>query len=554
MRILQNAVTDGGFTEIVVCDTNGSSYSHDGTFANVSHRDYFQQALQGKTNVSEPLTSLVTGKETIVIAVPIPSQNSPSGVLLGVYPLDTAGAQLLDFTYYSTGYNFIVTPDGGIVLSSERADKLFTEKNIISFFEKTNLLDYSMAELKTAITNGQSKNFSFLYNGERRFVSFVPSGINDWYTFSIAPDTLMRQQENATNQIVLRLIVKLIILGLLLLTWIIISNRHHNKALLLANQKYQSLLDNINGGMIVATHAQNADAIIATYVSCGFTKMTGYTLQDIHDIYQGRYLELLLDEDRKDAFEKHWQQITIGNTYHVSYRIRKKDKSIIWVMDNGYLIKNADGLHNHSILTDITLIKQREEELRSSENRFSVAINASSGTLFEVDLEKKLYTHFENAERIFGVSAEKLFADTRAFSSLSYTEFIDAVTAYFFHPEDCQLTQNAMAEAKTNGMASYEARIRRFDNSYIWARIDLSFVLNEFGEPWRLVGYISDIDEIKKHAELLENKVQTDPMTGLYNKVAMATLTNKVLQEYPRQQHALIVLDIDNFKGINDTL
>ncbi|MEG1594232.1 MAG: diguanylate cyclase, partial [Oscillibacter sp.] len=47
---------------------------------------------------------------------------------------------------------------------------------------------------------------------------------------------------------------------------------------------------------------------------------------------------------------------------------------------------------------------------------------------------------------------------------------------------------------------------------------------------------------------------QTDPMTGLYNKVAMATLTNKVLNELPGRHHALFVLDIDNFKGINDTL
>ncbi|MEG2139138.1 MAG: hypothetical protein RRY64_10830, partial [Oscillospiraceae bacterium] len=72
-------------------------------------------------------------------------------------------------------------------------------------------------------------------------------------------------------------------------------------------------------------------------------------------------------------------------------------------MENGYLVEEADGLYNHSIITDITVLRQQEEALRLSENRFSVAINASSGTLFEVDMEKKLYTHFENAQRIFGV-------------------------------------------------------------------------------------------------------------------------------------------------------
>ncbi|MEG2001268.1 MAG: sensor domain-containing diguanylate cyclase, partial [Evtepia sp.] len=128
------------------------------------------------------------------------------------------------------------------------------------------------------------------------------------------------------------------------------------------------------------------------------------------------------------------------------------------------------------------------------------------------------------------------------------------VIRYFFHSNDYERTKNALNDAAKNGVSSYEARVRRADNSYIWARIDLSMSLNEFGMPTRLVGFISDIDDMKKQAEILENQVQTDPMTGLYNKMAMATLSNKILAEYPEGRHALLVLDIDNFKGINDTL
>ncbi|MEG1500961.1 MAG: diguanylate cyclase, partial [Clostridiales bacterium] len=338
------------------------------------------------------------------------------------------------------------------------------------------------------------------------------------------------------------------------MAWIIIRNRHYNKEILMANQKYQSLLDNINGGMIVATHAPVAEQIIATYVSSGFTNMTGYTIEDIQSIYCGRYLDIILEEDRQEAFAKHLEQIAIGTTYRIPYRIHKKDGSVIWVMDNGYLIEDTYGLHNHSILTDITIIKQQEEELRLSEDRFSIAINASSGTLFEVDLKKQLYTHFENAERIFGVAAEKLLADTYAFSTMPYDEFVDATTNYFFHPDDCLLAKNAMYALSEKMTTSYEARLRRADNSYIWSRIDLSISFDELGVPSRLIGFMSDIDDIKKQSEILASKVQTDPMTGLYNKVAMATLANKIIDEHPYGRHALIVLDIDNFKGINDTL
>ncbi|MEG1524391.1 MAG: diguanylate cyclase [Clostridia bacterium] len=554
MRVLQNAVSDGGFAKMGVCNAKGISYSNEGVLSDVSQREYFLKAMQGETNISEPLTSVFDGEESIVIAVPIHNQQETTGVLFGIYPLTTAGDQLLDFTYYSEGYGFIIAPDGTIILSSNHTDKLANEGNLFSFFEKTSILNYSVSELKTAIKNGESASFTYTYDDEKRFVTFIPSTINDWYTFSMSSDAMMQREKKVTNQIVLKLILRVIVLGALLVTWITIHNRRYNKEILAANQKYQSLLSHINGGMIVAVHATIACDTIATYVSSGFTDMTGYTLEDIQNRYQGRYLDIILEEDRKAVFDIYLNQLTIGNTYHMPYRIHKKDGSIIWVMDNGYLVNDSDGLRNHSILTDITVIKQQEEELRMSEKRFSVAINASSGTLFEVDIKKQLYTHFENAERIFGVNAEKLLADTRAFSTLTFDEFVDGVTNYFFHPDDRALANIKMGELLEKRTASYEARLRRIDNSYIWCRIDLSLTIDELGEPLRLVGFMSDIDDIKKQAEILENKVQTDPMTGLYNKVAMATLSNKVLFDQPTGLHALIVLDVDNFKGINDTL
>ncbi|MEG0495369.1 MAG: diguanylate cyclase [Eubacterium sp.] len=554
IRVLQNAVEDGGFEKIVACDMDGKSYSDKGIFADVSQRDYFQKAMKGEKNISEPLASLVSGEESLVIAVPIHDKTEIKGVLLGVYPLSTAGEQLLNFTYYSEGYGFIVASDGTIIISSDHADKLADEQNIFSFFEKTDIVDFSVEELKKTMEKGENANFAFNYKNEKRFVSFMPSTVNDWYTFSIASDEPMMQQKKIMNRIVLRFVLQLFVVGMLLLIWFIIDNRRHNKEIRIANQKYQSLLDNINGGMIVAVHAQNIDETIITHVSSGFTDMTGYTIDDIKNNFQGRYLNVILEEDRQEAFDIYLEQIKTGTTYHMPYRIRKKDGLILWVMDNGYLVNDIDGWRNHSIVTDITVIKKQEEELRLSEERFSLAINASSGTLFEVDLKRKLYTHFENSERIFGINAEKLLEDTRAFSFLPYDEFVKAVTNYFFHPDDHIVSRNAMEQLLKNGKESYEARLRRFDNSYIWARIDLSLSFDENGEKSRLIGFMSDIDNVKKRAELLENKVQTDPMTGLYNKVAMATLANKVLEDYPNGRHALIVLDIDNFKGINDTL
>ncbi|MEG1011465.1 MAG: diguanylate cyclase, partial [Ruthenibacterium sp.] len=203
--------------------------------------------------------------------------------------------------------------------------------------------------------------------------------------------------------------------------------------------------------------------------------------------------------------------------------------------------------HNNELL-------RQEDELRLSEKRFSVAINASSGTLFEVDLKRQLYTHFENPQRIFATDAETLLADTRGFAALPHDAFVDGVTGYFFHPEDCAMAKSEMEKLAQNKTTSYEARLRRHDGSYLWCRVDLSLIFDFSGEPSHLVGFISDINAIKSQAIDAALQAQKDPMTGLYNKVAMATLANKGLAESPHGRHALMVLDIDDFKGINDTL
>ncbi|MEG1578936.1 MAG: cache domain-containing protein, partial [Oscillospiraceae bacterium] len=397
--VLQNAVEEGGFTKMAVASKDGISLANDGSVLDVSRRDYFRKAMSGKADVSEPLTLFANGEESIIVAVPVLNAGQVTGVLFGGYPLTIAGDHLLDTTYYSEGYGYIVEPGGAIILSSDHSDKMVDGKNLLAFFEKTDFVEFSMAQLKAAMEKGESGSFAYRYEGQRRFVSFTPSTVNDWYTFSLSSDAPMLRDERVNKQIVYILVAKLAMVAALVLLWIVLSNRRHNKALL-----------------------------------------------------------------------------------------------------------------------------RQEEELRLSEKRFSVAINASSGTLFEVDLKRQLYTHFENPQRIFAADTQTLLADTRGFATLSHDAFVDAVTGYFFHPEDGAMAKSEMEKLAQRKTTSYEARLRRHDGSYLWCRVDLSLTFDVAGEPSHLVGFISDIDTIKSQAIYAELQAQKDPMTGLYNKVAMATL------------------------------
>ena len=47
--------------------------------------------------------------------------------------------------------------------------------------------------------------------------------------------------------------------------------------------------------------------------------------------------------------------------------------------------------------------------------------------------------------------------------------------------------------------------------------------------------------------------MRRDPLTHLYNKVATGEEAERILKEYPEGTHVLFLIDIDNFKSINDT-
>ena len=110
-----------------------------------------------------------------------------------------------------------------------------------------------------------------------------------------------------------------------------------------------------------------------------------------------------------------------------------------------------------------------------------------------------------------------------------------------------------------NGTSKISAEIRILDNKhpnqYNWWHINGETIYNDKHEPMKLVGKIINIDAQKKEIELLQAKAYRDSLTGLYNKMITQSLINELIKKQkPHQMHALMIIDIDNFKSINDTL
>lgn len=185
-------------------------------------------------------------------------------------------------------------------------------------------------------------------------------------------------------------------------------------------------------------------------------------------------------------------------------------------------------------------------------NRLTVALRAARICIYEVDLTRQLYTFFENAEDIFGISGEEILAHVQPYSALDPAEYQKAVLAYFAHPDDAEVIGEAFDCVLRGQQTTYEARMRRKDSAFVWCKLDVVPVL-ENGRPVRMIGVITDISEVRKQREVLEQKANLDGFTGLWNKKYAISSIRTALAQEPEGRHALLVLDVDGFKRFNDT-
>lgn len=106
--------------------------------------------------------------------------------------------------------------------------------------------------------------------------------------------------------------------------------------------------------------------------------------------------------------------------------------------------------------------------------------------------------------------------------------------------------------SKNKPYAELLARFNHKKRGFIWCKVVSTCIFDEEGKPKRYIETLSDVDEATKSVETLKYRVEFDTLTGIHNMETFYTLAEKKIQEHVNKKFAVVRMDINRFKFIND--
>lgn len=189
-------------------------------------------------------------------------------------------------------------------------------------------------------------------------------------------------------------------------------------------------------------------------------------------------------------------------------------------------------------------ISELELELKVERMKYCIVADYSSCGLWEYDIANKKL-----------IQSKKLDGKWNE-SNLEIENYRDTVKSWgLIHPEDISVF-DAYCDSMDRGDKTFQYDLRAVsdDSRFIWLRYIGAAVVDENQVPIKIVGKTLDVTKEKDDRAALIKRASQDPLTHLYNKSATRDYLEQVMSENDtgNQSGLLMIVDIDNFKTIND--
>ena len=320
------------------------------------------------------------------------------------------------------------------------------------------------------------------------------------------------------------------------------ANRHQRKRI--ANIETQrGLLESSLNACTSAIVITKPDGLIE-WCNPAFSALTGYTIAEAVGQYPG---SLCKSGKQSKAFYAHmWQTIRAGRVWRGELVNQRKDGSLYDELLTIAPALDSDNVIQHFIATkeDFTQQKAAREELEIAHSHLNAVVENFPGSLVMEDLQGSIVLLNQNLFELLGLPGTEEYVLNKP---------IHPLMAFSSHvAENSQAFLSRIEELRTAGRPAYGEEIHFKDGRWV----ERDFIPIRLHD--NLIGFLyiyRDISQRKRHARELWQLATSDPLTGIPNRRAFFESIEHErarLTRYPGEA-AVLMIDIDHFKQINDT-
>jgi diguanylate cyclase (GGDEF)-like protein/PAS domain S-box-containing protein len=325
-----------------------------------------------------------------------------------------------------------------------------------------------------------------------------------------------------------------------------VSDRKFVEAALRESEaKYRYLINQLHAGVVV--HAPDTSIVMGNPMACD---LLGLTLDQLMGRTAIDPAWCFLKDDGTPMPMSEYPVNLVSTTgqalknYVVGIN-RPHDQSRIWVLVNAFPELDEHQQIQQIVVTfiDITDSKQAELALRESEERYRLLAENTNDLVCLHDPEGIYIYVSPSCEFLLGYH---------------YREMVGQDPYRFFHPEDRdRIRREAHTAALSGKPHPITYRMRHKAGHYIWMETLTKPLIDDRGQVTQLQTVSRDVTQRIRVQEQLKHEALHDALTGLPNRSLLMErleLAIRRTERSPNYHYAVLFLDLDRFKVINDSL
>lgn len=277
-----------------------------------------------------------------------------------------------------------------------------------------------------------------------------------------------------------------------------------------------------------------------------FFDLIGYAPEEFAELFENKGMRTVHPEDLVYALPEFLLQIHTqdNQSFSIKARLANKQEGYRWVNFSGRVGGGEEEQERiYFLLTDITEQQETMEKLKKETLFYQMVENLCDDAFFDCDILSGSIRFSKNFAKRFCI--EEMLPNYPL--CLLELGIVAEDSMHFF---ECGPFNEDL------GTAEEELHMILPGGEEVWYTCHYKSFFDSIGIPVRTVGKLTEITKQKTRIEELAEKATKDSLTGLFNKTTTEVLikTSLKVENLCGGKSALLIVDVDNFKEVNDRL